>query len=318
MSSDRSGMVPVQGGTFTMGSEKFYPEEAPLRKTRVSDFWMDTTPVTNRQYAEFVEQTGYVTLAEKAPDPKLYPGMLPEMAQAGALVFCKAPGPVDLRNPANWWQFVFGADWRHPYGPGEDIDTLDLWDHPVVQIAYEDALSYAKWAGKSLPTEAEHEYAARGGHEGFEFAWGDMLAPDGKMLANFWQGNFPYENTLSDGYERTSPVGTFPSNDYGLHDLIGNVWEWTKDWWSERPITANKKVRGQNCCTLENPRGGRLSHSFDPGMPDVRIGRKVLKGGSHLCAANYCQRYRPAARHPEMIDTATSHIGFRCVVRKTQ
>ena len=145
MSSDRTGMVLVEGGTFTMGSEKFYPEEAPLRKVRVSDFWMDTTPVTNRQYADFIEQTGYVTLAEKAPDPKLYPGMLPEMAQAGALVFCKAPGPVDLRNPANWWQFVFGADWRHPYGPGEDIDTLDLWDHPVVQIAYEDALSYAKW-----------------------------------------------------------------------------------------------------------------------------------------------------------------------------
>lgn len=306
------GMVAIPGGTFTMGSDKFYPEEAPLRRVAVDSFAIDRTPVTNRQFAAFVAATGHTTVAEIAPDPKDYPGMLPGMDRAGSLVFHKTATPVDTSNPGNWWRFDFGTDWRHPLGPDRDIESLGLWDHPVVQVAYTDAEAYAAWAGKDLPTEAEFEYAARGGLEGAEYAWGDELAPGGAMLANYWQGLFPFANQMLDGWERTSPVGTYPANGYGLLDMIGNTWEWTRDWWSDRPELPKS---GKSCCTLSNPRGARLKDSFDPRQPAVRIGRKVLKGGSHLCAANYCQRYRPAARHPEMIDTATSHIGFRCVVR---
>ncbi|WP_086000023.1 formylglycine-generating enzyme family protein [Novosphingobium sp. PP1Y] len=307
-----AGMIHVPGGTFTMGSENFYPEEMPLRRVKVDPFWIDETPVTNREFARFVEATGYVTVAEIAPDPKDYPGMLPGMDKAGSLVFHKTATPVDTSNPANWWSFVFGADWCHPLGPDSNLD--ELWDHPVVHIAYADAEAYAKWAGKALPTEAEFEFAARGGLEGKDYAWGDELAPDGAMMANYWQGLFPFANQCLDGWERTSPVRTFPANGYGLYDMIGNTWEWTADWWSERPQTVAKK-KPSACCVMENPRGAKLKDSYDPVQPGVRIGRKVLKGGSHLCAANYCQRYRPAARHPEMIDSATTHIGFRCVVR---
>ncbi|HUD29235.1 MAG TPA: formylglycine-generating enzyme family protein [Novosphingobium sp.] len=306
-------MVAIPAGTFTMGSERFYPEEAPLRRVSVDAFRIDRTPVTNRQFAAFVAATGYRTVAEVAPDPRDYPGMKPEMAHAGSLVFRKTGTPVDTGNPGNWWQFSFGADWRHPLGPDGDVDSLDIWDHPVVQVAYADAEAYARWAGKDLPTEAEFEFAARGGLEGAEYAWGDELAPGGAMMANYWQGLFPFANQMLDGWERTSPVGTYPANGYGLVDMIGNTWEWTRDWWSERPETPKKG--GDSCCKLSNPRGARLKDSFDPAQPGVRIGRKVIKGGSHLCAANYCQRYRPAARHPEMVDTSTSHIGFRCVVR---
>lgn len=296
-----------------MGSENFYPEEQPLRKVRLDPYWIDETPVTNRDFARFVEETGHRTVAEIPPDPKDYPGMLPEMAHPGSLVFQETEGPVDLHNPANWWRFQFGANWREPLGPGSTLD--DLWDHPVVHVAYADVKAYAKWAGKQVPTEAEFEFAARGGHEHSEFAWGDELAPDGAMMANYWQGNFPYENTCLDGWERTSPVRSYPANGYGLFDMIGNVWEWTQDWWQETPETAADKKKKSPCCAISNPRGGVLRNSFDPTQPNVRIGRKVIKGGSHLCAANYCQRYRPAARHAEMIDTSTTHIGFRCVVR---
>lgn len=309
-----AGMVRVPGGTFLMGSERFYPEEAPVRKVRVDPFWMDATLVTNRQFAAFVAATGHVTLAEIAPDPKDYPGLLPELARAGSLVFRKTAGPVDMAAPDNWWKFEFGACWHHPLGADGDLDSLDLWDHPVVHIAYQDAVAYAEWAGKALPTEAENEFAACGGLEGVDYAWGDALAPGGQMMANYWQGPFPFANQRLDGWERTSPVGTFPANAYGLHDLIGNVWEWTADWWTDKPKPVSKRSRGA-CCTLDNPRGGRLKESMDRASPGVRIGRKVLKGGSHLCAANYCQRYRPAARHPGMIDSSTTHIGFRCVMR---
>ena len=308
---DTPGMRRIDGGTFTMGSVTGYPEEAPLRQVRVDPFWIDETPVTNRDFARFVEATGHITLAEVAPDPQDYPGMLPEMAQPGSLVFTKTAGPVPLSEPHHWWKFSFGADWRHPYGPESALDAL--WDHPVVHVAWADAAAYAKWAGKELPSEAEHEFAARGGLEGKDYAWGDELAPGGAMMANFWQGLFPFSNTLLDGWERTSPVRSFPANGHGLYDMVGNTWEWTADWWEEHPAQPNKKPGA--CCTISNPRGGRLKASFDPSQPQVRIGRKVLKGGSHLCAANYCQRYRPAARHPEMIDTSTSHIGFRCVRR---
>ncbi|WP_232496380.1 formylglycine-generating enzyme family protein [Novosphingobium kaempferiae] len=307
-------MVWIPGGAFSMGSENFYPEEAPVRRVSVNGFWIDALPVTNRQFAEFVAATGHRTVAEIAPDPVQYPGLAPEMVQAGSLVFHKTAVPVDTGNPANWWRFDFGADWRHPLGPDSDLDSLGLWDHPVVQVAYADAEAYARWAEKDLPTEAEFEFAARGGLDGADYAWGDELAPAGAMLANYWQGLFPFANQLLDGWERTSPAGTYPANGYGLFDMIGNTWEWTRDWWSDRPDTGKKKSGG-SCCTISNPRGARLKDSFDPSQPGVRIGRKVLKGGSHLCAANYCQRYRPAARHPEMVDTSTSHIGFRCVRR---
>ena len=300
-------MCRVPPGPFTMGSDRFYPEEAPVRPVRVKGFWIDETPVTNRQFAAFAAATGHVSTAQMTPDPKYYTGMLAEMAHPGSLVFHKTQGPVDITNPGNWWCYEFGAAWDQPLGPESDLAGLE--DHPVVHISWSDAVAYAKWAGKDLPTEAEWEYAARGGFDGQDYAWGDMLAPGRAMLANYWQGRFPYENLCADGWERTSPVRHYPANGYGLYDMIGNVWEWTKDWWSH-PLP-----KGPSCCAVDNPRGGTLKGSFDPRQPQIRIGRKVIKGGSHLCAENYCRRYRPAARHAEMVDTSTSHIGFRCVWR---
>lgn len=315
MPADRPGMRFIERGIFTMGSDHWYVEEAPIRRVKVESFWIDETPVTNRQFADFVAETGHVTYAEIAPDPKNYPGMAPEMARAGSLVFRPTDGPVPLAEYERWWEFTFGACWRMPLGAeAGDIAALDLWDHPVVHVTHGDAMAYARWAGKDLPTEAEHEFAARGGLEGADFAWGDELAPGGQMMANYWQGTFPYHNTCADGWLRTSPVGSFPANGYGLYDIIGNVWEWTGDWWREKPAAAKKKA-ADSCCAISNPRGGTLRESFDPTQPGLRIGRKVLKGGSHLCAANHCERYRPAARHPQMVDSSTSHIGFRCVVR---
>jgi len=300
----------VPGGAFSMGSESFYPEEAPIRKVSVDPFWMDETPVTNAQFAEFVAATGHVTFAEIAPDPKDYPGMLPELAQPGSLVFEKTAGPVDLASGAvPWWDFRFGASWRQPLGPGSSIE--DLEDHPVVHVAYSDVEAFAKWAGKQLPTEAEWECAARGGLEGMDYAWGDELAPGGAMLANYWQGRFPYANTEADGYLRTSPVRTFPANGFGLFDMIGNVWEWTADWFA-LPTIERKSPR--SCCIPSNPRGGTRRESIDRADPS-RIPRRVLKGGSHLCAEDYCQRYRPAARYAQPVDTTTGHVGFRCIIR---
>jgi formylglycine-generating enzyme required for sulfatase activity len=297
----RTGMVHIEGGAFDMGSDSFYPEEAPVRRVRVDSFWIDETPVTNRQFAAFVRATGHVTDAEVAPDPRDYPGMAPEMAKAGSLVFDPPKGPVCLERPLDWWAFRFGANWRRPYGKGSS--TLSLQDHPVVHVSYRDAEAYAAWAGKSLPTEAEWELAARGGLDGADYAWGDQPAPQGRMMCNFWQGEFPTQNLRLDGFERTSPVRRFPANGYGLYDMIGNVWEWTSDWYA---------LPQKDCCIPPNPRGGPMEASPDP---EAHIPRKVLKGGSHLCADNYCHRYRPAARIPQTIESATSHIGFRCVVR---
>lgn len=306
----RTDMQWIPGGTFRMGSDKHYPEEAPVHRVTVDGFWMDRTPVTNGDFRRFVAATGYVTFAEIPPDPKDYPGALPHMLFAGSLVFAPPVHAVDLRDWSQWWTFLKGADWRHPFGPKSTIRGLD--DHPVVHVAYRDAKAYAKWAGKDLPTEAEWEFAARGGLDGAEFAWGDDFTPGGKHMANTWQGNFPHENLGLDGYEHTSPAAAFPPNGYGLYDMIGNVWEWTSDWYVPRHDADAPKA----CCIAENPRGGREDRSYDPWQPQIRIPRKVLKGGSHLCAPNYCRRYRPAARHPEPVDTSTSHVGFRCIIRK--
>ena len=304
-------MVRLPGGTFRMGSDRHYAEEAPVHSVAVDGFWIDRTPVTNRQFREFVRATSHVTFAEIAPDPKDYPGALPHMLRAGSLVFSPPKHPIDdIRDWSQWWTFKFGASWRRPYGPRSSLSGLN--DHPVVHVAYSDALAYAKWAGKDLPTEAEWEFAARGGLDGTEFAWGDEFTPGGKQPANTWQGAFPHENLKLDGYERTSPVTAFPPNGYGVHDMIGNVWEWTSDWYSSRHEGEAQKA----CCVPTNPRGGPEQASYDPCQPEIRIPRKVLKGGSHLCAPNYCRRYRPAARHAEPVDTSTSHVGFRCVVRR--
>ena len=308
--SGYADMVWIPGGTFRMGSDSHYAEEAPAHRVTVGGFWIDRAPVTNRQYREFVRATGYVTFAEVAPDPKDYPGALPNMLKPGSLVFDPPKHPVDdLRDWSQWWTFKFGANWRRPCGPRSSLRGLN--DHPVVHVAFSDAFAYAKWAGKDLPTEAEWEFAARGGLDGAEFAWGDELMPGGKQMANTWQGAFPHENLKLDGYERSSPVTAFPPNGYGVYDMIGNVWEWTADWFSVRHSADLPK----SCCIPENPRGGPEAGSYDECSPSVRIPRKVVKGGSHLCAPNYCRRYRPAARHAQPIDTGMSHVGFRCVVR---
>ena len=301
------GMAKIPGGEFLMGSDKHYPEEAPAHRVAVGAFWMDKHTVTNKEFRRFVDDTGYVTLAEKPANPADYPGAQPEMLAPSSVMFRRASQPVDLRNPYNWWTYVAGADWRHPRGP--DSSLQGLWDHPVVHVAYEDAEAYAKWAGKEMPTEAEWEFAARGGLEAAEFCWGDELAPDGKAQANTWQGEFPWQNLLEDGFEWTAPVGSFEPNGYGLYDMAGNVWEWTTDWYQE-----HAKIDSP-CCTIANPRGGERDASVDPRTPNVKIPRKVMKGGSYLCAPNYCRRYRPAARMAQEVDTSTCHLGFRCIVR---
>lgn len=303
-------MVWIPGGAFRMGSDDHYPEEAPAHRVSVDGFWIDRTPVTNRQFKQFVKATGHVTFAEVPPDPKDYPGALPHMLYAGSLVFVPPRQVVDLRDWSQWWTFMKGADWRHPYGPKSNINVHD--HHPVVHVSFSDALAYAKWAGKDLASEAEWEFAARGGLDSAEFAWGEEFTPGGMHMANTWQGEFPRQNLSQDGFERTSPVTAFPPNGYGLYDMIGNVWEWTNDWY----VPRHEADAAKPCCIPQNPRGPKETDSYDTCQPNIRIPRKVLKGGSHLCAPNYCRRYRPAARHPEPIDTSTSHVGFRCVVRQ--
>jgi formylglycine-generating enzyme len=300
-------MVWVPGGTFRMGSDDHYPEERPAHPVSVDGFWMDRYPVTNERFRRFVEATGHVTLAEIAPDPDADPGAPPHMLCAGSLVFVKSPQPVPLDNFGNWWTLMAGADWRHPTGPKGSIGGRKK--HPVVHVAFADAEAFARWEGKGLPTEAEWERAARGGLDGVEYAWGDELAPRGRAMANTWQGEFPWENLRADGYEGTSPVDAFPPNKYGLFDMIGNVWEWTTDWYGA------SHGRAASCCIPQNPRGGVEAESYDPCTPRIRIARKVLKGGSYLCAPNYCRRYRPAARCPQPVDTSTCHVGFRCILR---
>ena len=299
-------MIWVPGGTFHMGSDAHYPEEASAHSVSVGGFWTDRCPVTNDEFAEFVEATKYQTVAERPLDPADFPGAPPQNLVAGSMMFTKTPGPVDLRHLSQWWTWTPGASWRQPAGPGTSLDGRG--DHPVVHVAYEDAAAFAAWAGASLPSEAEWERAARGGLEGATYVWGDEPERPGEHLANYWHGDFPWRPAR--GYGDTTPVGAYPANGFGLHDTAGNVWEWTTDWWSERHHHAPTE-----CCVPTDPRGGSREDSYDPAQPQFRIARKVIKGGSHLCADSYCLRYRPAARRPQMIDTGMSHIGFRCVRR---
>jgi len=306
-------MVWISGGKFLMGSDKHYPEEAPAHRVTVTGFHIDAYPVTTAQYRDFVKATGYLTVAERAANPDDYPGARPELLVPSSTVFKRPDRLVDMHNPYNWWTYVPGANWRYPQGPGVDPGFIE--DHPVVHVAFEDAQAFATWSGKELPTEAEWEFACRGGLDGAPYAWGDVFEPGGKSLANTWQGHFPYSNLLTDGFEWTSPVGSFPPNGHGLYDMIGNVWEWTTDWYQVHKESA----QGRPCCASSvNPTGGLMHGSFDPRMPEIRIPRKVMKGGSYLCAPNYCQRYRPAARMAQPIDTSTCHLGFRCVRRRRE
>ena len=296
-------MAWVPPGTFRMGSDDHYPEEAPAHEVSVGGFLIDRTQVTNRQFAAFVRDTGYVTVAERPLDPAEFPGAPPENLVPGSLVFTMTTGPVDVRHISQWWTWTPGASWMHPDGPRSSAAAHP--DDPVVHVAYADAEAYATWAGKVLPTEAQWERAARGGLDGAAYVWGDEPEPPGERLANYWHGEFPWRP--ADGYGTRTAAGAFAPNGYGLYDMAGNVWDWTSDWYS------GTHERSAGCCAPCDPRGGGMEESLDPAQPQFRIPRKVVKGGSFLCADSYCLRDRPAARRPQMIDTGMSHIGFRCV-----
>jgi sulfatase modifying factor 1 len=288
------GMVLVPGGTSTLGSLDFYPEERPLRRVRVADLWVDEHPVTNAQFRRFVKATGHVTIAERDLNPADFPQADPATLVPGSQVFVGTAGPVPLDDWTRWWAWVPGAHWQHPAGPSSTLHGREL--RPVVHVGFEDALAYATWAGKSLPTEAQWEHAARGGLEQTTYPWGEEFAPGGRLMANTWRGAFPYQNLDPPGADRTSPVKRFPANGYGLYDVAGNVWEWTATRWGGQ---ADAPAAG--CCA---PTSATLTESD----------RVVIKGGSHLCAPSYCHRYRPAARQAQAVRSTTSHLGFRCVL----
>lgn len=288
------GMVWIPGGDFWMGSDDF-SDAQPWHRVYVDGFWIDKTEVTNEQFEKFVKATGYVTVAERAPTKEEFPTAPPENLVAGSVVFTPPDHAVPLDSHFRWWDYVKGANWRHPTGPGSKC----LPNHPVVQVAHADALAYCKWAGKRLPTEAEFERAARGGLERKVYTWGDEFRPGGKWMANTFQGHFPEKNTGEDGFTGTAPVGSFPPNGYGLYDMGGNVWEWCSDWY--RP--------GYSANPARNPQGP--ADSFDPSEPGVK--KRVHKGGSFLCTDQYCKRYEPGGRGKGEPDTGTNHLGFRCV-----
>jgi sulfatase modifying factor 1 len=294
-SSVTNRLVHIPGQTAMLGSDDHYPEEAPAREVTVGDFWIQPHLVTNAQFAEFVDATGFLTVAERPLDPVNYPGAPAENLQPGSMVFTRTRGPVDLRHLSQWWTWTPGASWRHPVGPHSSVAKRA--DHPVMHVAYDDAQAYAQWAGLSLPTEAEWETAARGGLVGATYTWGDERERADQRLANYWHGDFPWRPVP--GYGRSTPVGSFPANGYGVFDMAGNVWEWTTDWYTDRPA-------GGPCCAAD---------SYDPRQPQFAVPRRVVKGGSFLCADVYCLRYRPAARRPQPVDTGMSHIGFRCIRR---
>ena len=296
--------VAIPAGAYVIGGPVRNPEERPERTVTTPGFDIDAHEVTNAQFAAFVAATGYVTIAERQPDPADYPDIDPALLEPGSAVFGVDAGT------GYWWRFVPGASWRHPEGPGSDIEGRG--SYPVVHVAYADARAYADWAGTDLPDEDEWEIAARGGGHGTDYAWGEEFRPGGDWRANTWQGVFPVIDRGDDGFAGLSPVACYDANPFGAFDMIGNVWEWTSDWYGQPRL--ERKSRG-SCCVPANPRGATKRESLDPAAPDIAIPRKVLKGGSHLCAANYCQRYRPAARHAQAIDSSTSHIGFRCISR---
>jgi formylglycine-generating enzyme len=302
-------MVWVPGGEFLMGSADFYPEERPVRRETLAGFWIDEHPVTVAEFRRFVKATGHVTWAERAPEAADYPDALPDLLVPGSLVFMPTGGPVDLSDISNWWAWTPGADWRHPEGPESTLHGRER--HPVTHVSLDDTRAYAAWAGKALPTEAEWEFAARGGLEAKVFCWGDEFAPKGRMMANTWQGQFPWQNLQLDGHERTSPVKTFPANGYGLYDMAGNVWEWTSDVF----VSGAAGDTGGSCCGPGDLRYRSSENDTSSRTSGADIERRVIKGGSHLCAPNYCLRYRPAARQAQAVDSTTSHIGFRCVLR---
>ena len=276
-SNCRDGMIAIPAGDFQVGSDRFYPEEAPVRQVSIASFEIDRAPVTNAEFLQFVDATGYQTVSERPPDPTLYPDLPPEEQIPESVVFLPPPPTVDRSEPLSWWALIAGADWRHPQGPDTNLDGL--MQHPVVHVAFEDALAYADWAGKRLPTADEWEVAARGGLVDQDYAWGGEKTPNGRWLANVWQGPFPWDNKETDGWFWTSPIGSFPANGYGLVDVCGNVWEWT---------------------------------STPYAVPEGEQERRVIKGGSFLCADNYCHRFRPSALMGQTLDTATCHMGFRC------
>ena len=301
--ADPPGMVWIPGGTFVRGGDAPAMRDArPVHAVAVSGFWMDRNAVTNEQYAEFVEATGYVTVAERVPDGRDFPDARPEDLVPGSATFTPPKGPVPLDDYLGWWRYVKGADWRHPEGPKSDLRGRE--NHPVVQVAWEDAVAYARWAGKRLPTEAEFEFAARGGLEGKRYAWGDEFRPEGRWMANIWQGRFPYENTEEDGYRATAPVGSFPANGYGLHDMAGNVWQWCSDWY--RPDYYRTLAAGR--LPVRDPLGPKDSH--DPAEPGIR--KRAMRGGSYLCTDQYCTAYEVGARGKGAEDSGTNHVGFRC------
>jgi formylglycine-generating enzyme len=301
-------MARVTGGAFLMGSEDFYQEERPVRRVEVDGFWIDEHPVTVADFRRFVKATGYVTVAERPLDPRQYPDADPALLHPGSLVFYPTSGPVNLNDVSQWWRYTLGADWRHPRGPVSTTHGLDR--HPVTHVAAEDADAYAAWAGKELPTEAEWEFAARGGLDGAVFTWGDDPSPRDKAMANTWQGQFPWQNSKAPRKQGTSPVKSFPPNGFGLYDMAGNVWEWTSDYFLAQAAQA-----AHGCCLPKNPRVTSAQASLVNGQPGAHIPRRVIKGGSHLCAPDYCLRYRPAARQGEAVDTSTAHLGFRCILR---
>jgi sulfatase modifying factor 1 len=303
--------IELPDGAFRMGSSGFYPEEEPVREVGVDRFSIDRTPVTVAQFTRFTSETGYVTVAERPLDAADYPEADPSLLVEGSIVFHPTTGPVPLDDPNRWWSYVPGANWRRPWGPASD--NSERQDHPVTHVAFEDAQAYAAWAGGQLPTEAEWEYAARGGLDGAVFAWGDEQIPNGQLMANFWQGDFPWRNTGAKGWRGTTPVGLFAPNGYGLADMTGNVWEWTTDYFSSNGAGVGEP--SSPCCAPRNPRVETPEGSYDIGNPGAHVPRRVIKGGSHLCAPSYCLRYRPAARQAEAVDTSTSHIGFRCIRR---
>ena len=298
-----AGMVWIPGGEFWMGSDdEAFPDARPVHRVAVEGFWIDTTEVTNAQYERFVRETGYVTVAERIPRAEDYPGAPPENLVAGSVVFTPPSKPVRLHDHFQWWSYVPGANWRHPQGLTSSI--VDKMDHPVIHVAFEDVEAYAKWAGKRLPTEAEWEFAARGGLDRRAYVWGDEMKVNGKGQANTFQGHFPNKNTGEDGYVLTAPVRSYSPNKYGLYDMAGNVWEWTSDWYRHDYYQTIAKVD-----VIRNPKGPQ--DSFDPSEP--KVAKKVLKGGSYLCTDQYCTRYMPGSRGKGAPDTGTSHLGFRLV-----